>query len=213
MSNKISITEEELNNKEEKIKIIIDEPQISSKSESNEHLHSNKKISKHIKILLITLCIFSSLFILGLIMISFLKNDPKSENKITINETVEQWCAKTRKQLNEELSHSDSNLRKRIEDAHLTVTVTMAEIKSLVATTLDGTDNSDNGENISSCTIIIEFRWDGFFQQGGYSILEMIYDVHNKKVIKSNIIETNAAINFEDPTFWFNAGWIIGSFL
>jgi hypothetical protein len=41
----------------------------------------------------------------------------------------------------------------------------------------------------------------------------MIYDIHNKNLIKSEIIDTNAIINFENPAFWFNAGWTIGSFL
>ncbi len=222
MSNdKIKITDDEINGKEDKIRIVISDDLPISSVPIGEEPHPIKKslLLNYKNVLLIFSIIFSLVIIVGFLTYIIYNNtqkkeitkvEPKKEIRI---ETVDEWCSKTRKELNKELSDSDSNLRKRIEDAHLTVTVTMAEVKSLVANTLDGSNNSENGENISSCTIIIEFRWDGVFQQGGYSILETIYDIHNKKLIKSEIIETNAIINFENPAFWFKVGWNIGAFL
>ena len=214
MSDKIIITNEEIEQKNnientKTEKIIIEYPPDNTPRTTSDSKDNRLKTNNNSKKLFI-ICGIIAIIIISAILI-YTAN--QREIILMNQETVEDWCAKTRKELNKELSNTDSTLRKRIEDAHLTVTVTMAEIKSLVATTLDGTNNSDNGENISSCTVIIEFRWDGVFQQGGYTILEMIFDVQNKKVIKSNIVDTNAVINFEDPTFWFNAGWIIGSFL
>ena len=59
----------------------------------------------------------------------------------------------------------------------------------------------------------IEFTWDGVIQKGGYTILEIEYDVQNDSMIKSEITQTNAVINLEDPDFWFDLGRSIGPLL
>ncbi len=204
MSDKIIITDEEV--KQENIgneqlktpKIIIECPPDNTPKTTND----SKK--------LFIICGITTIIILSGILL-FVVNQRKIilKNK----ETVEDWCAKTRRQINQELLSEDSAVIKRIEDAHFSITVTKAEVKSIYATTIDGTTDSQNGNNIRSCTVEIEFTWDGVFQEGGYSILEIIIDIQNNKVIKSKITETNAIINLEDPKFWFNVGWTIGSFL
>lgn len=204
MSNKIKITEDEV--KQENIgtgkagtsKIIIECPPDNIPKTTND---SRK--------LFIIWGIVAIIVISGILLLVVNQRGLIIKNK----ETVEEWCAKARTQLNQELLKEDSEFKKRIEDAHFTITVTKAEVRSLRATTIDGTTDSQNGNNIRSCTVEIEFTWDGIIQEGGYSILEIIYDIQNNKVIKSKITETNAIINIEDPLFWFNVGWTIGGFL
>lgn len=128
-------------------------------------------------------------------------------------QTVDEWCAKTTERLNRELAKPDCPMRKQIENAHLTVKVRYARIISLTAQTLDGTNNTNDGKNIASYHAKVEFTWDGYIQKGGYSILEIKYDVQNQKMIRADISQTNAMFNTEDPDFWFNVGWGIGALL
>ena len=137
------------------------------------------------------------------------------EGKETLfhRQTVDEWCAKAREELNRELAKPDCPVRRRIENAHLTVDVRYAKIISLTAQTLDGTNYSNDGKNIASYNAKVEFTWDGVFQKGGYSILEIMYDIQNDKLLKTDISQTNAMFNIEDPNFWFDVGWGIGALL
>ena len=126
-------------------------------------------------------------------------------------QTVEEFCQEGIAEINAELAKFDSPVRKFIEDAHLTVTVYSAKVKSLVADTLDGTNFADDGKNISTVTMEIEFRWDGIIHKGGTSILEIIVDIQNEKLVRAEITYTDALINFEDPDFWYQVGFLIGA--
>ena len=111
------------------------------------------------------------------------------------------------------MSKPDSKLKKRIEDAHLTVTVKSARVVRCDVTTVDGTDRvGKDDSNIDKVSLLIRFTWEGIVDKG-YTDLRLEYDVKNDRLIKSEIDHTTALVNAEDPSFWYGVGAIIGSML
>lgn len=123
--------------------------------------------------------------------------------------TVEEVRHKIVDTLNEELSSSTCPIRKRIEDAHGTVTVSHAYVLKCDVTTTDG---SDKAENISLVTVTIRFNWDGIIHQGGTTDLELDLTADGK-CTRSRIVRTDAMVNMEDPDFWWDVGYGIGTLL
>ena len=112
-----------------------------------------------------------------------------------------------------ELAKPDSKLRKRIEDAHLTVTVKSTRVVQCDVTTVDGSDKAGTGDsNIDKVSMLIRFNWEGVLDSG-YSDLRLEYDVRNDRMLKSEIEYTTAIVNAEDPAFWREVGAVIGSML
>lgn len=111
--------------------------------------------------------------------------------------------------LNEELSSSTCPFRKRIEDAHGTVTVSHAYVLKCDVTTTDG---SDKAKNISLVTVTIRFNWDGIVHKGGTTDLEVDLTADGK-CTRSRIVRTDAMVNMEDENFWYNVGYGIGALL
>lgn len=123
----------------------------------------------------------------------------------TVAEFQKDFCRKVDK----ELSSRDNDIRKRIEAAHATVTVKDAYVSFCRMTTRDGSDNAGrNGSNISNVNFTIHTVWDGIFHKNGYTDLQIVLDVHGDKadVRTSEIVDTNAMINVEDPNFWYAVG-------
>ena len=129
--------------------------------------------------------------------------------------TVDEFLHANRQELDSELQRSDNPIRKQIEDAHVTVTVTSAQVTGADATTRDGSHlaGGAEGHNIATVHFKILFYWNGVIQQGGHSVLEIDVDWQAQKVVKSEITETDAMINTQDPSFWFNVGSAIGLML
>ena len=127
--------------------------------------------------------------------------------------TVSDYKAEVVKDINEELSKTDSKLRKRIEDAHLTVKVRSTEIVRCDITTVDGSEKvGRNDSNIDKVSMLIRFNWEGIIDKG-YTDLCIEYDVHNKRLLKSEIDHTTALVNIENPSFWYDVGYLIGTAL
>ena len=127
--------------------------------------------------------------------------------------TVSDYRAETMRDVEAELSKPDSKLKKRIEDAHLTVTVKSTRVVRCDVTTVDGTDRSGKDDsNIARVSLLIRFNWEGIIDRG-YTDLQVVYDVRNDRLEKSEIDHTTALVNVEDPTFWYGVGSIIGSML
>ena len=125
--------------------------------------------------------------------------------------TVEQYKSECVKSLNSQLGNPNDALRKFIENAHLTVTVTDAYVLSCEVTTLDGSSSAgENDSNIHRVEAIIRFGWDGIIDKGGHSDLKLVIDAQTKQIKDSKIINTTAAINVEDPEFWFQVGELLG---
>lgn len=130
----------------------------------------------------------------------------KSEPELTVSD----YRARFMREVGEELAKS-SALRKRIEEAHVTVTVGSAEIVRCDVTTVDGSDKAGKDDaNIDRVSTLIRFRWTGMID-AGYTDLRIVYDVRNKRLEKSEIEYTTALVNVEDPSFWYGVGSLIGS--
>ena len=127
--------------------------------------------------------------------------------------TVSDYRAETIREVESELATPDSKLRKRIEAAHLTVTVKSTRIVRCDVTTVDGSDRAGKDDsNIDKVSMLIRFNWEGFIDSG-YTDLRLEYDVKNDRVLKSEIDHTTALVNAEDPSFWYGVCTIIGSML
>lgn len=125
--------------------------------------------------------------------------------------TVDDYKAEIIQSVNEDLAKADSKLKKRIEDAHLTVTVKSTCIVRCDVTTFDGSDKAGkDDDNIDKVSVLVRFNWEGQFLGSGYTDLLIAYDVHNDRLLKSEIDHTTAIINVEDPNFWWDVGVSLG---
>jgi hypothetical protein len=124
-------------------------------------------------------------------------------------ETVEEVRHKIVNDFNGELASPSCLVRKRIEDAHGTVTVSHAYVLKCDVTTTDG---SDKAKNISLVTVTIRFNWDGIIHKGGITDLEVDLTADGK-CTRSRIVRTDAMVNMEDENFWYDVGYGIGALL
>ena len=132
-----------------------------------------------------------------------------AETKREVEMTVEEVRHKIVDTFNEQLSSSTCPVRKRIEDAHGTVTVSHAYVLKCDVTTTDG---SDKAKNISLVTVTIRFNWDGILHKGGTTDLEVDLTAEGK-CTRSRIVRTDAMVNMEDEDFWYDFGQVIGAAL
>ena len=133
----------------------------------------------------------------------------EAEDIIEAEMTVEDVRHKIVDDLNGELASPSCLVRKRIEDAHGTVTVSHAYVLKCDVTTTDG---SDKAKNISLVTVTIRFNWDGIIHKGGTTDLEVDLTADGK-CTRSRIVRTDAMVNMEDENFWYNVGYGIGALL
>ena len=112
--------------------------------------------------------------------------------------------------LNTELSDPSCPARKRIEEAHVTVTVSHAHVLKCDITTIDGSDKAGaNRANISFITVIIRFNWDGIFHKGGTTDAEFRFSADGRRCIGARIVQTDTLVNTEDPGFWIGVGALL----
>lgn len=122
-------------------------------------------------------------------------------------QTVDQFKNSFVKKINTELADPQSNLRKYIENAHLTVTVSKAYVKQCNVTTVDGSNLAGrDGVNVDEIDFEIRFFWDGVIQKDGHTDLKIVFDQRANKVLSAKILDTNALFNTEDPEFWMGFG-------
>ena len=154
------------------------------------------------------------LCITGIGVMAIVGGDKASGQSSQIKErVVSDYRAEAIRDVEAELSKPDSKLKKRIEDAHLTVTVKSTRVVRCDVTTVDGTDRAGKDDsNIDKISLLIRFNWEGLVDTG-YTDLRLEYDVKNDRLIKSEIDYTTALVNAEDPSFWYGVGAIIGSML
>lgn len=130
-----------------------------------------------------------------------------AEPPICEQQTVDQYKSDFVQKTNAELANPASGLRKYIEGAHLTVTVSKAYVKDCAISTVDGSDLVGNDfSNLDEVSLTIRFYWDGIVERDGHTDLKLIYDVRAGKVKNAEICETTAKINITDPKFWFGVG-------
>lgn len=124
-------------------------------------------------------------------------------------QTVAEFRETAEKEINAALSSSDHDLRRRVENAHKTVTVHSAYVSDLRLTTKDGSSNAGvDGNNIRRINLEITTRWDGIFHKNGYTVIGIeIENISGEwKVTSAGITRTDAMINTEDPNFWYEVG-------
>ena len=128
-------------------------------------------------------------------------------------ESVEQYKKKATSEINAALQDKTHAIRKRIEQAHMTVTVKTARVTGFDVTTLDGSDKAGkNGSNIKTTTIEITAYWDGLIHKDGFTEFVIEYDVQYDKVVSAKIGRTNALFNAEEVN-WYEVGTVIGTLL
>ena len=127
--------------------------------------------------------------------------------------TVADFRKKLVNEFDAELAKPNSTLRKRIENAHVTVKVTSTEIVRCDVATVDGTERAGrNDDNIDKVSLLVRFNWKGLVDTG-FTDLRIVHDFQNRRTLKSEIEYTTALVNAEDPEFWWNVGAIIGTAL
>ena len=141
--------------------------------------------------------------------------DGKGPNPIGIwqkERTISDCRDEAIQRVNRELSEPDSKIKKWVENTHKTVTVTSTEIVRCDVKTFDGTDNAGkDNSNIDTITMLIRFRWDGIFDKDGYTDLQLVYDVQNKRR-ESKMVYTTAKIKNDEDWFklWYSVGYLFG---
>jgi hypothetical protein len=129
------------------------------------------------------------------------------------SETVDSYRSRLIASFNQNLESPTNAVRKKVEDAHLTVTAKSAKVTSCTVRTVDGSDRVGRKEsNVADIDIVITVSWDGVIQKDGYTEVEIIYDGQNKKVKKYAIVRSNAAFNVE-AIDWFSVGVYIGELI
>ncbi len=128
--------------------------------------------------------------------------------------TIDDVRAELKRDLEQELSSSSlgQKLKKRIENAHITVTVTSTKVVRVDVATIDGSELAgENDKNVKSKSALIRFNWQGIVDPG-YTDLLITHDVVNDRW-DSKIDYTTAIFNTEDPDFWWDVGVLIGTAL
>ena len=163
------------------------------------------------------ICSIAAVVLIGLItLVCISVNSPTSLSpKRTVS--VADYREHIEKIINNQLMNTDNNLRKMVEDAHLTVTVTQAYVSDCRILTKDGSKNAGslNGKNVRSVSMKITTRWDGNIHKNGKTIIGLTMENIGGKIqiTESKIIYTDALVNIADPKFWYNVGFAIGTLI
>jgi len=109
--------------------------------------------------------------------------------------TVEEFLQEHRKAFADDLL-TNKKWANFVEGLHLTVTCKAATLRSLKATTIDGSDNAGfDGDNISEIDMIVTFQWDGVITKDGYTDVEIVLDYQNGRILRQDVLDSNALIN------------------
>jgi hypothetical protein len=129
------------------------------------------------------------------------------------SESVESYRGRLITEVNQALARDDNWIRKKIEDAHVTVTTKSARVTACTVSTVDGSGRAGrNGSNVSDVDLVITVIWDGWIQKNGYTEFEVLYDNQNKRTKDTRYLRSNAMINL-DTVDWFGVGVQVGAFL
>lgn len=147
---------------------------------------------------------------IGLAILIWAANSRNGSGGVSQSETVQQFRDQLIAQQNQWLAQSDNPIRKKIENAHMTVTAKGASVSSCSVQTIDGTENAGkNGSNVSEIDIIYTVTWDGWFQKDGYTEFEVDYDNQNRMVKNTKYLRSSALFN-ADTINWVEVGFFVG---
>lgn len=104
-------------------------------------------------------------------------------------------------EINSALRDPNDPIRKFVEDAHVTVDITSANVLKCEIDTIDGSSNAGrNWENIAQIKLTIRLYWDGVFHKGGKTDFQVVYAADGT-LVSAGIVQTDAVVNTEDPDF------------
>ena len=153
------------------------------------------------------------LIVVGIVIVTFICFSACDDGGIIDQSiTIEQYKQNVINDFNQKLTKSDDNLRRRVENAHGTVTVKKAYVSTCDVVMRDSSMKvKKNESNVAEVSLVITFCWDGVFHKNGYTKLRLVLDNAGKEwVLRSaKIIDTDAIINMEDPEFWMGVGLLI----
>ena len=177
-----------------------------------ENVNSQQKSKSKNKKVIIGICITVALLLI-LCIVGVATASSKPAEKVF---TVKDFRVRVEHELNEELKSPNHPIRKRTENAHVTVDVRMAYVSDIQVVTKDGSNNVGKvGENIRRMSIDITTIWDGFFRKDGKTVFHIEWQNVNGefKVTQDKIAQTDAIYNAEDPESCWDLGFNIGLLL
>jgi hypothetical protein len=126
------------------------------------------------------------------------------------SENVDTWTRHERDKLNTELNTSPK-AKSFIEDAQPFSKYTGATVKSVVATTIDGTQNAGRGgSNIAEEVFVVTFHWKSPLEDNGYTEVRFTYDKQADVLKKTEYLDSNALINL-NTVDWYKVGFALGT--
>lgn len=175
---------------------------------TEQEVEEGKTLPRFTKGVAIAVLVVAFVFVaIGMVSYCVLQNSKLSSEHIVEQQTVDQFKDYFVQKTNAELANPESGLRKYIENAHLTVSVSKAYVKDCAVTTIDGSDLVGvDFSNLDEISLTIRFYWDGIVDRDGHTDLKLTYDVRAEKVENAEIGETTAKIDITDPKFWFGVG-------
>ena len=127
--------------------------------------------------------------------------------------SIEEYSEEIERKFNNDLKSRDNPLRKRIENAHITVTVKSAYVSNIKITTKNGKKRILKESDIRRIEIEFTTIWDGIIHRNGKTIFSLVVEDTGEGLqpIEAEITYTDAWFNIEDPMFWFKAGLLVFS--
>jgi hypothetical protein len=127
-------------------------------------------------------------------------------------ESLEAWIQHERNAIDANLSMS-SQAKEMIESIHPLVTFTSANVKSIRATTVDGTDNPGrDGSNVSELEFIVTYHWEGPVEKNGFTEVLYLLDVQANKLKGTRYLASNAVVNLNNVD-WVTLGFELAPLL
>jgi hypothetical protein len=153
---------------------------------------------------------FAALIVV-LILIAMFRSGPQRVNSATY--TVQEYIQDERAKLEKQLNEKGNEFAKHIENIHVTVTYKGAHVKSMTASTIDGSNNAGpNGRNISEVDMVLTAYWEGMVQKDGYTELRLVYDAQGGVIKAVEYQRSNALFNAATVD-WFKVGYAVGAWL
>jgi hypothetical protein len=126
------------------------------------------------------------------------------------SENVDTWTQHEREKLNTELNTSPK-AKSFIEDAQPFSKYTGATVKSVAASTIDGTQNAGRrGSNIAEEVFVVTFHWKSPLEDDGYTEVRFTYDKQANVLKKTEYLDSNALLNL-NTVDWYKVGFALGT--
>ena len=124
--------------------------------------------------------------------------------------SVDSWTRYEKEELTK-VFNTNPKAKSFIEDAQPSCKYTGATVKSVIATTIDGSQRAGkNGDNIAEEIFVVTFHWTGQLQDNGYTEVRFTYDKQANVLKKTEYISSNALVNLHTVD-WYKVGFALGT--